>query len=101
MRDVERGLKVLSEWLPEGPRYYRPPYGRYRFMRSSWSLRTVLWDLMPPDYRLRKGWAAPAVQKLRPGDVVVLHERKEADWEEWETFLKEAARKGLRALTLP
>ncbi len=101
MADVERGLKTLSGGLPEVPRYYRPPYGRYRPMRSSWSLQTVLWDLMPPDYRFQKGWAAPAIQKLRSGDVVVLHERKDADWAEWEAFLWGAAQKGLRAKALP
>ncbi len=99
--DVERGFRVLAEWLPEVPRYYRPPYGRYRPMRKQWPLRPVLWDLMPPDYRLQRGWARPAVQKLRPGDVVVLHERKAPDWAEWEAFLWGTAQKGLQARALP
>ncbi len=101
VEDVKRGLRILSEWLSEKPRYYRPPYGRYRFMDKSWGLRVVLWDLMPPDYRTQKGWAAPAVRALKPGDIVVLHERKEAEWLEWEAFLSGAAQKGLRASALP
>lgn len=101
LSDVEKGLRILSERLPVRPRYYRPPYGRYRPLPRAWGLKTVLWDLMPPDYRIRRGWAFPAARALRPGDVVVLHERLDTDWHEWEVFLTLAARKGLRAVPLP
>ena len=101
LADVERGLRILSERLPERPRYYRPPYGRYRSLPRAWGMETVLWDLMPPDYRMRKGWAYPAARYLKAGDVIVLHERLDADWDEWETFLTLTAQKGLRAVPLP
>ncbi len=81
---------------------YRPPFGHARWWGGASSrrpFRTVLWDLMVADYRPGKAWAEALLPALRPGDVVVLHERP---WNtlQWEAFFSGAAALGWQALPL-
>lgn len=59
----------------------------------------VLWDLMVADYRPGKVWAEALLATLRPGDVVVLHERP---WNllQWRFFFSGAVALGWQALPL-
>jgi len=99
--DVERGWRLVEAVMPEPVRYYRPAYGHYRPLLRRWPFRCVLWDLMPPDYRHMRGWAVPLAERVRTGDVVVLHERGGLCLAEWRLFLGRARDKGLKAQPLP
>lgn len=103
-------LRVHSLWEAAGVLaplpFYRPPYGHIRWWGSlsdkslGLPVRTVLWDLMVSDYKPGRAWAEALLAALRPGDVVVLHEKP---WNEaqWKIFFSGAAALGWQALSLP
>ncbi|GIV23314.1 MAG: hypothetical protein KatS3mg025_0973 [Bacteroidia bacterium] len=82
--------------------YYRPPYGHLPVgpWKKGLPYKLILWDLMPPDYRKGTSWAEGLLARLRPGDVVVLHERRE-NVAEWKRFFSGVAVRGWRAIALP
>ncbi|MCX7606122.1 MAG: polysaccharide deacetylase family protein [Bacteroidia bacterium] len=77
---------------------YRPPYGHIPFY-SRHRIPLVLWDLMPPDYLPGVRWTESLLERLRPGDIVVLHEKA---WsrKEWERFFSAAAGSGWKGVAL-
>ncbi|MCS7189104.1 MAG: polysaccharide deacetylase family protein [Bacteroidia bacterium] len=63
--------------------FYRPPYGHALYWQNvtltsekALRLRLVFWDLMPADYLVGVNWVNELINSLRPGDIVVMHERK-------------------------
>ncbi|MDW8235574.1 MAG: polysaccharide deacetylase family protein [Bacteroidia bacterium] len=80
--------------------YYRPPYGQHYPRTLPKGLRIVWWDLMPPDFRRGGTWSRELLRRLRPGDIVVLHERRE-NIPEWKAFFSAAYERGWKALPLP
>ena len=102
---VENLLWAGQLWQSAGivlAAYYRPPYGHVplNVWKKGFPYKLILWDLMPPDYRRGTVWAEALLARLRPGDVVVLHER----WEnraEWKRFFSGAVARGWQAIALP
>ncbi|RMF49705.1 MAG: hypothetical protein D6750_05715 [Bacteroidetes bacterium] len=80
--------------------YYRPPYGHGWGWAALPGFRWVLWDLMPLDYLPNPSWPDRLLRQLRPGDVVVLHERR-YNLTAWGRFFRMAAYEGWRAIGLP
>lgn len=54
---------------------------------------------MVEDYRPGTQWAEALLAALRPGDVVVLHERP-WNWNQWKCFFSGAAALGWKGLPL-
>jgi peptidoglycan-N-acetylglucosamine deacetylase len=73
--DVENGAKYVSSFL------FRPPYGRIRFMQYrilKSRYKIVFWDIMPYDFdkTMRPMDTFDILlKKIRPGAVIVLHDR--------------------------
>lgn len=79
---------------------FRPPYGHVSLRRLPPAWRLVLWDLMPPDYLIASGWEVPLLQRIRPGDIVVLHEHPR-NLQAWERFFSAVAAAGWQTRSLP
>ncbi len=99
--EVQTAWNLLSQLWGRSIPYYRPPYGHYRRLPPTLPLKTVLWDHLPPDYRVQAGWSKAVLRRLKAGDVVVLHERPEPALPEWEALLAGAQSLGLQAVALP
>lgn len=80
--------------------YYRPPYGQHYPVTLPEGMRIVWWDLMPPDFWRGVVWSDELLHRLQPGDVVVLHERKE-NIPQWEKFFSVVCERGWRVVPLP
>lgn len=80
--------------------YYRPPYGQHYLGTLPKNMRLVWWDLMPPDFRRGVVWSNELIRRLQPGDVVVLHERKE-NIPQWKNFFSGVCDQGWKILPLP
>ncbi|MBN1448863.1 MAG: polysaccharide deacetylase family protein [Bacteroidetes bacterium] len=79
--DVERSLRVIENITGRRPALYRPPYGRMRpgqmTIPQQFGCRTVLWSLMPGDWRPEVSVTElrHRLSRLRGGDIIVLHDR--------------------------
>ncbi|MCS7152827.1 MAG: polysaccharide deacetylase family protein [Bacteroidia bacterium] len=79
---------------------FRPPYGHWLPFSAPAPLQLVLWDIMPPDYIGKGGWESQLLRQLRPGWVVVLHERTQ-NIPAWRRFFSRMFYEGWRAVPLP
>jgi peptidoglycan-N-acetylglucosamine deacetylase len=79
--DLDRAVATIEEATGVSPSLYRPPYGVFspgglRLVRSrGW--RPLLWSTWGRDWERRAtptSIARRATQRLRPGDVVLLHD---------------------------
>ncbi len=79
-REIEGGIRTLTGVLGTPPEWFRPPYG----MRYPWTLAqarslglaTALWSNCPRDWQSpgAEVLACRVVERLCPGDVVLLHD---------------------------
>ncbi len=82
--DLERANQVISDAVAQDYpiRYFRPPYGRFGLSALSavrqLRMKIALWSYAPPDFRnlTPEQIARRTVKNVKPGDIVLLHERK-------------------------
>jgi peptidoglycan-N-acetylglucosamine deacetylase len=78
IHDVEKGAKYTSSDL------FRPPYGRLKlrqYLQLNKNYKIVFWDIMPYDFdsSLEPEESLNILtKKLRPGSVIVLHDKPHA-----------------------
>lgn len=101
IEDVERSSALTSSVL------FRPPYGRLRitqYLRLRKKYKIIFWDIMPYDFDVSFGTDKSMqilIEKLRPGSVIVLHDRPESTLtKNLEYFISTAFEKGY-AFDLP
>jgi peptidoglycan-N-acetylglucosamine deacetylase len=79
--DLARGVAAVEDATGVAPRWHRPPYGLYSpagvaFVRQR-GLKPLLWSRWGKDWRrltTPERIAARAGTRLRPGDVILLHD---------------------------
>ncbi|MCX8111857.1 MAG: polysaccharide deacetylase family protein [Bacteroidia bacterium] len=98
--DLRRAIHLWKKaGVPLVPAY-RPPYGHLWPLFLSRYLHLVFWDLMPPDYLPTKGWERELLGRLRPGDVVVLHEHAH-NRKRWRSLFSAFVSEGWQSAALP
>jgi peptidoglycan/xylan/chitin deacetylase (PgdA/CDA1 family) len=95
LEDMERAGEFTSVTL------FRPPYGRLRLSQYRAIIkkyRIIMWDIMPYDFDKRFGGVrslAILKKMIRPGSVIVLHDKPESSANEFlEEFILFALREG-------
>ena len=113
--DLDRAAAVIRDATGREPRVYRPPYGILTApalayaRRARWDI--VLWRRDGKDWQARataQSIAGKITRRLRPGDVVLLHDADHysapRSWEAAagavELLLRELRRRGLRTAAL-
>ena len=83
--DLDRGLAEIEEITGGECHWTRPPFGRIRPRMLDWcrarNQTPLLWDVMAPDFgpNLHPSTVAEYVRsKVRPGSIVVMHDRNRA-----------------------
>lgn len=83
VHEVSRSNQIIEHFLGYPPKYFRPPYGRFnrallRLLHER-NQKLLLWNRMPSDFSsavsvddMRKYFS----EKLRGGDIVVLHDNE-------------------------
>jgi len=101
LQDVDKAVPFTSG------KYFRPPFGRMRFRQYlllKKRFKIFFWDIMSYDFdgtlsyeeSLRK-----TVELIRPGSVIVLHDKKRSNYAEFlNRLVEEILKKGYR-FTLP
>ncbi len=81
--DLSEGTDALEQALGRPIRRVRPPFGRLRPATLHWAIgtgRTIcLWSRMPGDFRpdaTPETVARRVAERVRPGDIVVLHDAR-------------------------
>jgi peptidoglycan/xylan/chitin deacetylase (PgdA/CDA1 family) len=108
--ELRDSLGQIQEAGVEAARAYRPPFGHIRpdtvrFLKSR-GFQTVLWSKIPGDFRRQDAdrLFARAVHRLRPGDIMVLHDgtnlRPPPVLELTRRLLEEFRRRGWRSAPL-
>jgi peptidoglycan/xylan/chitin deacetylase (PgdA/CDA1 family) len=99
--DVERASVVTSSV------FFRPSYGRLKisqYLKLRKKYKIIFWDLMPYDFDMSFGTDKSMkilIEKLRPGSVIVLHDRPESTLnKDLEYFIRTALEQGY-AFILP
>jgi peptidoglycan/xylan/chitin deacetylase (PgdA/CDA1 family) len=92
----------LAEEFTSGT-LFRPPYGRLRVSQYNALIKTyriIMWDIMPYDFDRRFGSEkslAVLKKMIRPGSVIVLHDKPESNVQEFlDAFILFAIGKGYR-----
>ncbi|OFX86745.1 MAG: hypothetical protein A2X06_17795 [Bacteroidetes bacterium GWC2_40_22] len=96
-RDVEKASALTSG------KWFRPPFGRLRLLqyyRLKQKYKILFWDVMPYDFDdsfPREDSLRILLKKIRPGSVIVLHDRYRPDISNYvNQFIESAIRKGYR-----
>ena len=102
LEDVRKASEITSKSI------FRPPYGRMKlsqYIRLKRHYRIIMWDIMPYDFDTEFGAArslSVLKKMMRPGAIIVLHERKESTiLEIIEEFIVYAKKEGYRFDVLP
>lgn len=97
---------VLSASESTSGRFFRPPYGRMtlkQYLQLRKSFRIILWDIMPYDFDRNLDSVASFEilrNKLRPGTIIVLHDKPGPSLEITGRFLEYAESTGYRHILL-
>ncbi|HBQ81438.1 MAG: hypothetical protein A2X05_16840 [Bacteroidetes bacterium GWE2_41_25] len=96
-RDVEKASALTSG------KWFRPPFGRLRLLqcyRLKQKYKILFWDVMPYDFDDSfppEDSLRILLKKIRPGSVIVLHDRYRPDISNYvNQFIESAIRKGYR-----
>lgn len=82
--------------------WFRPPYGRLRlgqYSRLKEQYKIIFWDIMPYDFDSRLGnkkYLQILKKRIRPGSIIVLHDKHKSSHEFIEEFILFAENEGFR-----
>ena len=95
----------MREAVGQGPIWFRPPYGAFSLASLWYGARArvthVLWGLDPRDYQATTGTEVLSrLGPLRPGQIILLHDRFPVTVDALPEILARAGDAGLRAMSL-
>jgi peptidoglycan/xylan/chitin deacetylase (PgdA/CDA1 family) len=113
-KEIEKAEQTFRSVMGVAPRFYRPPKGLInRNVIHGLSVAgyfVVTWSLMPGDYFRwhTAAWIAKRLAKVRPGDIVVLHDGLSLQPEPDRTrtlsilpeFMREMKKRGIRLVSI-